>query len=135
MYLGLGFKKNAYTPLRINGGIREICSFPQVWMVLSESWKVTGRPTMVNSCRFCKAVGHLPVSDNALKKEDFPTFGRPGIEVSTSTAQRSAENKPTMPILRLLPGLPRRIFFSWAAAFFGGILFLMLSGAVEENGL
>ena len=76
-----------------------------------------------------------PVSESTLKNDDFPTFGRPTTELSTNTAQTGVENKPTIPILRLLPGLPRRIFFSWATAFFGGILFLMLSRAVDENGL
>jgi len=39
-----------------------------------------------------------------------------------------------MPILRLLPGLPRRTFFSAAAAFFGGIFFFApLVAEVEKN--
>jgi hypothetical protein len=39
-----------------------------------------------------------------------------------------------MPILRLLLGRPRRVFFSGAAAFLGGIFFLMESdGDVEKN--
>jgi hypothetical protein len=41
---------------------------------------------------------------------------------------------PTMPILRLLLGRPRMAFFSAAAAFFGGILFLTWVGTVDENG-
>jgi len=32
----------------------------------------------------------------------------------------SGQNRPTIPILRLLPGRPRRVFFS-GAAFLGGI--------------
>jgi hypothetical protein len=32
------------------------------------------------------------------------------------------KNGPTIPILRLLPGRPRSVFFSGPAAFFGGIL-------------
>ena len=35
---------------------------------------------------------------------------------------------PTIPILRLLDGRPRRIFFSGAAAFFGAIFFLRDGG-------
>lgn len=38
-----------------------------------------------------------------------------------------------MPILRLLLGLPRRIFFSGAADFFGGILFFTAQGDEVEN--
>jgi len=37
-----------------------------------------------------------------------------------------------MPILRLLLGLPKRVFFS-ASAFFGGILSLTLRGMEVEN--
>jgi len=32
---------------------------------------------------------------------------------------------PTIPIFKLLPGRPNKAFFSGAAAFFGGILFLI----------
>jgi len=42
-------------------------------------------------------------------------------------------NIPTIPILRLLLGRPRRTFFSWAGAFFGGILFLREASAAEER--
>lgn len=41
----------------------------------------------------------------ALKKEDFPTLGR-----------------PTIPILRLLPGRPRRGFSVVSCFFFGGMV-------------
>ena len=44
-----------------------------------------------------------------------------------------SQNKPTMPILRLLPGRPSRIFFSGAAAFFGGILFFAARVADVED--
>ena len=44
-----------------------------------------------------------------------------------------SQNKPTMPILRLLPGRPRRIFFSGGAAFFGGILFFAARVADVED--
>jgi len=40
-------------------------------------------------------------------------------------------NKPTMPILRLLPGRPKRVFFSWTGAFFGGIFDLFLANQME----
>lgn len=42
-----------------------------------------------------------------------------------------------MPILRLFPGLPRRVFFSWAAAFFGGMFpfFLACAGGESEKRL
>ena len=43
------------------------------------------------------------------------------------------KNIPTIPILRLLLGRPRRTFFSWAGAFFGGILFLREASAAEER--
>lgn len=42
-------------------------------------------------------------------------------------------NVPTMPILRLLLGRPRRIFFSCGGAFLGGILFLTEASAAEER--
>jgi hypothetical protein len=65
--------------------------------------------------------GHSPVLDKALKKEDFPTFGR-----------------PTIPIFRLLEGRPRSAFFSWVAGFLGGILVfddLKVEGLVEKRQL
>jgi len=40
---------------------------------------------------------------------------------------------PTIPIFKLFPGLPRRVFFSAAAAFLGGILFFTERGRVVEN--
>lgn len=56
-----------------------------------------------------------------LKREDLPTFGR-----------------PTIPILRLLPGLPSLIFCSGCCCFFGGILVLFFADwntSVVENAL
>ena len=44
-----------------------------------------------------------------------------------------SENKPTMPILRLLLGRPRRVFFSGAPAFLGGILFFAVQGRDVEK--
>lgn len=68
-----------------------------------------------------------------MKKDDFPTFGTPATEKKKVSRGRvgGEKNKPTMPILRLLLGLPRRIFFSWTA-FFGGIL-LALKMEEEEK--
>src|SRR5579863_5916338 len=42
-------------------------------------------------------------------------------------------NSPTIPILRLLLGRPRRTFFSCGGAFFGGILFLREASATKER--
>lgn len=79
------------------------------------------------------ATTHTPVSERALKKEDFPTFGRPKEGVGLRKAL-NVKNKPTMPIFRLLLGRPSRVFFSGAAVFLGGIFFLMESdGDVEKN--
>lgn len=41
-------------------------------------------------------------------------------------------NRPTMPILRLLPGLPSRVFFS-CTTFFGGMFLFFFACAGEES--
>jgi hypothetical protein len=46
--------------------------------------------------------------------------------------ERISQNKPTMPIFKLLPGRPRRTFFS-GAAFFGGIFFFAARVADVEK--
>ena len=51
----------------------------------------------------------------AWNRVDFPTLAR-----------------PTMPLLRLFPGRPRRTF-SWVAAFFGGIFFLDAKERLAER--
>ena len=38
-----------------------------------------------------------------------------------------------MPILRLFPGLPNRVFFSGAAAFFGGMFLFFFACAGDET--
>ena len=68
-----------------------------------------------------------PVLDNTLKNEDFPTFGKPVMGMRLERDGKGC-HIPTIPILRLLDGRPRRIFFSGAAAFFGGIFFLSDGG-------
>ena len=40
-------------------------------------------------------------------------------------------NRPTIPIFRLFPGLPRRIFFSAAAAFFGGMVLFFAEATLD----
>jgi len=67
------------------------------------------------------------VLDNTLKNEDLPTFGKPVMGVRFEKDEKD-QNGPTIPILRLLDGRPRRIFFSGPAAFFGGIFFLSDGG-------
>jgi hypothetical protein len=69
-------------------------------------------------------VMNAPVSESTLKKDDFPTFGRP-FEHKCKLLRKDTDfaNKPTIPILRLFPGRPRRTFLS-GADFFGGIFFL-----------
>lgn len=42
-------------------------------------------------------------------------------------------NRPTIPIFKLLLGLPSRTFFSAAGAFLGGILFLTEPCAAGEE--
>lgn len=75
----------------------------------------------------------VPVSDKTLKKDDFPTFGRPKKRWGVSDGKWfNAKNKPTMPILRLLLGRPKRIFFS-TTVFFGGIFFFKASDEVVEK--
>lgn len=55
-------------------------------------------------------------------------------EIETDDFTKTKRNRPTMPILRLLLGLPSSTFFSAAAAFLGGILvFLAAKEPVTEN--
>lgn len=98
------------------------------WRLCQDLWI-----TSVNSSRGTRLRPNKPVSERALKKEDFPTFGRPKEDVGLRKGL-NVKNKPTMPIFRLLLGRPSKVFFSSAAAFFGGIFFLMESdGDVEKN--
>lgn len=98
------------------------------WRLCQDLWI-----TSVNSSGGTRSRLHTPVSERALKKEDFPTFGRPKEDVGLRKGL-NVKNKPTMPILRLLLGRPSRVFFSGAADFLGGIFFLMESdGDVEKN--
>jgi hypothetical protein len=75
-----------------------------------------------------------PVSERTLKNEDFPTLGTPAMAFSAHRDYPPINcNAPTIPILRLFPGRPRRAFFSWTT-FLGGILFFAWRYEEEEKG-
>ena len=82
---------------------------------------------------------YTPVFDKALKKDDFPTLGRPrrlilGLdEIMRKNIYWDKQHRPTIPIFKLLLGRPRRAFFSFSGAFLGGIFFLAKVGWVVEN--
>ena len=54
-------------------------------------------------------------------------------EVSEKHEMDCRMNRPTIPILRLFPGLPRRVFFSWAGAFLGGMALLFFAASTLET--
>lgn len=74
------------------------------------------------------------VFDSALKKDDFPTLGTPLIgHYEQMHSRMLVGNKPTIPILRLFPGRPSKVFFSGPEAFFGGICFFAQQMAEVVN--
>jgi hypothetical protein len=106
--------------LGIYGSIRKISSFAEVLNITSQIFLAR------------ELEEWIPVSDRTLKNDDLPTFGRPnkgGVSVRKWSKEK---NKPTMPILRLLLGRPRRVFLS-TTAFFGGIFFFIKSERVVEK--
>ena len=64
-----------------------------------------------NKCFTMLLYGH-PCRREGQLKDDFPMAGRPTSEMRIWVARAYTGNRPTMPILRLLLGLPRIVFFS-----------------------
>lgn len=64
-------------------------------------------------------IGRLPVSERTLKKDDFPTFGRPAREVGTGTARKGTKKQTDDADLEIVTWPPEEDFLFLSGSLLG----------------